>query len=94
MNGLSYALDLAETYRDAPGVMDELFRAALRDDREVAIHAAALLAYLHGNAKEAFDWDRRPFYLRFADEDPTVREAAFRELCAECGVNHEPFLRT
>ena len=94
MNGLSYALDLADEHRDAPEVMDALFRAALRDDREVAMHAAALLAKLHGNAKEDFDWDRRPFYLRFADDDPSVREAAFRELCAECGVDPEPYLRT
>ena len=94
MHGLSYALDLAHAYRDAPGVMDGLFRAALREDREVAMHAAALLAYLHGNAKEDFDWDRRPFFLRFAHDDRAVREGAFRELCAECGVDPGPYLRT
>jgi hypothetical protein len=94
MHGLTHALDLAEAHRDAPAVMEALFRAARREDREAAVHAAALIAYLHGNAKEDFDWDRRPFYLQFADADPAVREAAFRALCAESGVDPEPYLRT
>lgn len=89
-SGLSDALDLAVGNPTA-SVIEALFRAALRP--ETAVHAAAALAFLHGHAKEAFDWDRRPFYLQFNDDDPAVRIAAFRELCRECGIDAEPYLR-
>lgn len=91
LDGLTTALDLAAE-QPTPRVIDALFRAALRDDREMAVHAAALLAFLHGTAKEAFDWDRRAFFLRFGENDPAARVAAFRELCAECGVDPTRFL--
>lgn len=90
VTGLRFALDLA-IESPTPAVLDALFRAALR--RESAVHAAAALAFVHGHAKEAFDWQRRDFYLRFNDDDPEVRVAAFRELCAECGVDPKPYLR-
>lgn len=93
MSGLTTALDLA-TEHQTPAVMDALFRAALRDDREMAIHAAALLAFLHGKAKEPFDWDRGPFYLRFGEDEPAVRRAAFEQLCRECGVDPARYLGT
>jgi hypothetical protein len=89
VTGLRFALDLALA-NPTPAVVDALFRAALR--RESAVHAAAALAFVHGHAKEAFDWDRRPFYLQFNDDDPAVRAAAFRALCRECGVAPETYL--
>jgi hypothetical protein len=91
MNGLTTALALAAEHR-RPVVMDALFRATLRDDREMAVHAAALLAFLHGTAKEEFDWDRRQFFLQFADTDQAVRQAAFQRLCRECGVDPARYL--
>ncbi len=92
LTGLSDAIDLARDH-PSPAVKDALFRSILRPDGESAVHAAALLAFLHGNAKEPFDWDRRDFYLQFNDDMPEVQMAAFRALCRECGVDPEPYLR-
>ena len=91
--GLSIALDLATTLR-TPALIDALFRAALRDEGEAAVHAAARLAFIHGKAKEEFDWDLRPMFLRFNTQDRAEREVVFRELCRLCGVAPEPFLRS
>jgi hypothetical protein len=88
--GLSLALDMATEER-TPAMIDALFRAALRDEGEAAIHAAARLAYIHGKAKEPFDWELRPLFLRFGEDRP-AREAAFRELCALIGVDPAPYL--
>ncbi len=92
LTGMSAAIDLARDH-PSPTVRDALFRSVLRPDRETAVHAAALLAFLHGNAKDPFDWDRRDFYLQFNDDRPEVRIAAFRALCVECGVDPEPYIR-
>lgn len=88
--GLSLALDMAIEER-TPAMIEALFRAALRDEGEAAVHAAARLAYVHGKAKEPFDWDLRPLFLRFG-EDRAAREAAFRELCALIGVDPVKYL--
>ena len=88
--GLTDAFDLAIA-TPTPPVVEALFRTALRGE-DGAVHAAAALAFIHGHAKEAFDWDRRSFYLRFNDADPDVRRTAFRELCAECGVDPAGYL--
>ena len=92
LTGMSAAIGLARDY-PSPAVKDALFRSILRPDRETAVHAAALLAFLHGNAKEPFDWDRRDFYRQFNDDVPEVRIAAFRALCLECGVDPGPYIR-
>ena len=73
-------------------MIDALFRAALREEGEAAVHAAARLAYVHGKAKEPFDWELRPLFLRFGEADRMSREAAFRELCALCGVDPARYL--
>lgn len=91
LQGLTRALGLAERH-PTPTVMDALFRCALRGTPVARVHAAALAAYLHGKAKEAFDWDRRPFWLEFGEEDPATVEAAFRRLCEECGVDPARYL--
>ena len=89
--GLSLALDLAMDER-TPAMLDALFRACLRDEGEAAVHAAARLAYIHGKAKEPFDWELRPLFLRFNTPDRREREVVFRELCALCGVDPAPYL--
>jgi len=70
-----------------PTVIDALFKAALAAPGESAVHYAALLFFLHGRAKEPFDWDHRPFFLKFNETDRKLRRAAFKELCETCGVD-------
>jgi hypothetical protein len=88
--GLSDALAAAEEHHPKP-VIDALLCGALRRSKEGPVHFAALLFYLHGLADEAFDWNHRPFYLRFASEDPAERRLCFRELCAKLGVDPGPY---
>jgi hypothetical protein len=84
--GLSQALDQAAAFHP-PAVLDALFRGLLERSGEVAVHFAALLAYLHDAASEPFDMEQRPFFLRFATPDRAAREAAFRDLCVRIGVD-------
>jgi hypothetical protein len=90
--GVSQALDIATEER-TPAMIAALFRACLDSEGEVAVHAAARLAFIHGKAKEEFDWDLRPLFLRFSAPDRAGREAAFRDLCRLCKVDPEPYLR-
>jgi hypothetical protein len=87
--GLTDAFGLAIA-NPTPAVTDRLYEATFR--RETSVHAAAALAFLCGHAAEPFDRGRGDFFLRFNDDDPNVRIAAFRQLCAECGVDPEPHL--
>jgi hypothetical protein len=87
---LSAALDEAESFHP-PAVIDALFRGALRREGEVAVHYAAMLLYLHGQAAEPFDWDHRPFFLRFHSTGAEW-QAAFRELCDRCGIDASRYL--
>src|SRR6185369_7092425 len=76
-DGLDPALRMAEQHR-GPKVRMALLRGA-RDRPEVAVHYAALLYYFAGLAKEEFDWDHRPFFLRFGEDNPREdRRAAFK----------------
>ncbi|MBI2782058.1 MAG: hypothetical protein HYX55_09730 [Chloroflexi bacterium] len=90
--GLTVALDIATEER-TPAMVAALFRAALRDEGEAAVHAAARLAFIHGKAKEEFDWDLRPLFLRFNTQDRAERAAAFRDLCTLCNVDPTPYLQ-
>lgn len=89
--GLTQALAEVEEFHP-PAVIDALFRGALHGPPESAVHYAAMLFYLHGKAKEAFDWDHRPFFLTFNETNPERRAAVFRELCAVVGVDGERYL--
>lgn len=77
--GLSAVLDLV-TQVHPPPVIAALRRGLRGREGGVACHFAAMLMYLHGHAREPFDWSQRPFYLRFTTDDPAAREAACREL--------------
>lgn len=91
-SGLGASIDEAVEFHP-PAVVDALFRGALRRDGEAAVHFAALLFYLHGKAKEPFDWEHRPFFLKFHAKDRKEREALFRELCRIVGVDAKKYLQ-
>jgi hypothetical protein len=84
-NGLSQAIDIAEQH-PSPGLQQALLDLALNGTEEQRIHCAALALYHGGKADEAFDWNHRPFFLRFGDDDRRVQIEAYRELCARLGV--------
>ena len=55
-----------------------------------AIIAFNVAGYLAGVAKEPFDWDFRPLFLRLGVEETDAdREVAFRELCALVAMEPE-----
>ena len=85
-SGLSQALLEVESYHP-PEIVDELLRGVLKRNGSAAVHFAAMLMFIHGKAKSAFDWDLRPFFLKFNTEDPAERRALYRELCEAIGVS-------
>jgi hypothetical protein len=90
--GLTWAIDHVETFHP-PAVVDALFRGLLKREGEVAVHFAALLMFIHGKATSSFDWDQRPFFLKFNTEDAAERERLFRELCERIGADAAEMLR-
>jgi hypothetical protein len=46
-----------------------------------------MLFYLAGIAKEPFDWDHRPFFLRFNGDNHEEHMAAYEELCRRVGMS-------
>jgi hypothetical protein len=89
---LSETIDEIEEFHP-PAVIDALFRGALKRDGEAAVHFAALLFFLHGKAEEPFDWNHRPFFLRFHSTGKE-RTEVFRELCKTVGVDPTKYLRS
>ena len=79
------ALDLAQSH-PTPRVKRAVLDCARLADPTTRVHAAALLMYLCGKADEAFDWNQRPFFLRFASEDNRELRAAWTELRERTGI--------
>lgn len=84
--GLSQTLDEVAAFHP-PEIVEALLQGALEREGEVAVHFAAMLAFLHCRAAEPFDMEQRQFFLRFNTEDRGERKAAYRELCALIGVD-------
>lgn len=82
--GLSSTLAEVEQFHP-PEIIEALWEGVEKRDGETAVHYAAMLMFLHGKAKSAFDWDLRPFFLRFNTPDPRARAAACRELRSRIG---------
>jgi hypothetical protein len=89
--GLSQVLDEVERYHPEE-VKEALIKGSLNRKGEVAVHFAAMLFYLFGKAKEPFDWEKRPFFLRFSTEDKKERVKVFRELCQKLKINPKKYL--
>jgi len=89
--GLTEALLEVESFHP-PEVIAALLRGVLERSGDHACHFAAMLMFLHGQAETSFDWEQRPFFLRFNTADRSEREAMFRELCDRIGVSSMPYL--
>ncbi len=87
--GLTQVLAQVEEFHPPP-VIEALLRGVLTRKGEVAVHFAAMLMFLHGKAREPFDWNLRPFFLTFHTEDAAERAAAFEELRARIGADLSP----
>jgi hypothetical protein len=89
--GLSQALAEIEDFHP-PAIIHELLRGLMRRDGAAAYHFAAMLYVLHGKSSSVWDWENRPFFLKFNNENLREREQAFRELCREIGVDPAVYL--
>jgi hypothetical protein len=89
--GLSQALDDVGEFHP-PEIVTALFRGVLERKGDIAIHFAAMLMFIHGKANSPFDWNHRPFFLRFGTTSREERKALFRELCAKVGVDPVNYL--
>jgi hypothetical protein len=83
--GLTQALLQIESFHP-PEVVEALFRGVLARSGEVAVLLAAMLMYIHGKAASSFDWDQRPFFLKFNTDDRAERAEAFKDLCERVGA--------
>ena len=88
--GLDLTLRQVEETR-GPAVVDAMLDRIAREPGLAAVHYAAMLLYLHGHAAEPFDWEQRPFFLRFNPGDLDDRKAAMAELCRRIGVDPSRF---
>ena len=80
-DGCTRALLMAEEH-PTESVTRALLEASQRRT-ESAMHCAAVLCYITGAAKDPFDWDLRPLFLRLGPNEPEDdRSAALRELRA------------
>jgi hypothetical protein len=78
-------IDLAESH-PTPEVKRALLDCARLADPTTRVHAAAMLMYLCGKADGPFDWDQRPFFLRFGTADNQELRAAWTELRERTGI--------
>jgi hypothetical protein len=75
----SYALDAAVRF-PAAYLRNGLLDLARDGAEEVRPHAAALSLFLAGKSEAPFDWNQRPFFLRFATKDREELARAHLEL--------------
>jgi len=78
-SAVSRALDMAEDCR-TERVKEALMHCARGGSPEAKVNAAAMLLYICGEAAAPFDWEQRPFLLRFRSDDAREVQAAIEEL--------------
>ncbi len=79
MDGLVAALAEVERFHPAP-IVDAVWRGLTTRPGDIAVHYAAMLAFLCGKAESTFDWSLRPLFLKFNTPSQTERHAALAEL--------------
>jgi len=78
-------LDQVERFHPPP-IVDALWRGLTTRQGDVAVHYAAMLAFIHGKADSAFDWSMRPLFLKFNTASSAERRAAITELKSRLDV--------
>ena len=78
------AIEMAEQHQ-TPRVKQALLTLARDSDATTRVNAAAMLMYVCDLADDPFDWDQRPFFLRFG-EDEAERTVAWMELKEKTGL--------
>jgi hypothetical protein len=73
-----------------PTIVDALWRGLTTRPGDVAVHYAALLAFIYGRAESTFDWSLRPLYLKFNTPSADERRAALAELRTLVGAEQTP----
>ena len=89
MDGLVATLSEVESFHPEP-IVDALWRGLTTRPGDVAVHYAAMLAFLYGKAESTFDWSLRPLFLRFNTPSATERQAALEELRTLIGTAQTP----
>lgn len=89
--GLSLTLEQIEG-EYTPQLQAAMLTRIARDPGVAAVHFAGLLLYLHGQAESTFDWEQRPFLLRFNPGDVADRRVALAELCDRIGASSETYV--
>ena len=77
--------EIAE-YMPTMKVKKALLDSTREADSKTRVNAAAFLLYLCGQAEEPFDWNQRPFFLRFAGENPEALQQVWEELRRRTGL--------
>ena len=77
--------EIAE-YMPTMRVKKALLDSVLVVDSEKRVCGAAFLLYLCGQTSEPFDWDQRPFFLRFSDNNSGDIHEAWEELRRRAGL--------
>jgi HEAT repeat protein len=77
--GTAALMQMVEAH-PTPQVRTALRYCAVDGAAPFRVHAAALLLYLGGGAEESFDWNHRPLFLKFGEDDRAVRLAALTRL--------------
>jgi len=88
--GLSQALDQIETFHP-DSVIEELLRGLLVRNSE-AVNFAGMLFFIFGKSDTPFDWNLRPFFLKFNTDNRVEHEKAFIELCNILGLDSTKYL--
>lgn len=55
-------------------------------DSVIRVNGAAFLLYICGKTSKPFDWDQRPFFLRFSRDNPEELQQAWEELRKRTGL--------
>ncbi len=85
MDGLDAALRMTEQCNTA-AVRRAVLDMARSGDSTVRVHMVAMLYFLMGKARVAFDWEQRPYFLGFGVEDNQELRRAWNPLRAELEV--------
>jgi hypothetical protein len=67
-------------------VKQTLLDQARTGGADIRVHAAAMLMFLCGQAKEPFDWDLRPFFLQFKTDQAPELQACWEQLRSRTGL--------